>query len=110
MIQHVLSEDLSILTTIPQASINNLSDKAIFCICDSIEEAILYNENEVALKIGFGTLRIGIDGEEISYRFEPNRKLESSVAKTVIDGKNPLVAKVEETLVKSITKTYKDFI
>ena len=42
---HSLIEDVSALTTIPVISISQLVDKALYCICDSVEETKLKREN-----------------------------------------------------------------
>lgn len=110
MIQHSLIEDLSTLTTIPNASLQSLADKAAYCICDCIEEATLGEDNAVSLKLGFGTLKIEVVDDNVLYRFEPSRELEESVNQTFLNHKNPLVTAAETTLVKRIVNTYKDFL
>ena len=110
MIQNSLIEDISALTTIPQTSLNSLSNKAIYCICNDIEEAVLSQDDELSIKMGIGTLKIKIIDDVVEYRFEPSKELEKNVNNTIIDKKNPLVATAEKTLVKRIVTTYKDFI
>ena len=109
--QSTLAEDLSTLTTIPVATIDRLVQKIIWCICDNVESAILAEDNHIAIKMGFGTLKIELrDDDTVAYRFEPNKDLEESVNKTIQDGKSPLVKTAEESLVRMIVNTYKDFI
>lgn len=110
MIEHSLVEDVSKLTTIPTYCFSNLSNKSIFCICDSIQEAILSKEEFVTLDIGIGKLKLDIKEDSVSYRFEPSKELEQGVIDTVQRGKNPLVAEAEALLVKRLLNTYKDYI
>ena len=110
MIQHSMIEDVSLLTTIPQTTLEKLSGKVVYCICDSVEEATLKEDNSLALKIGIGTLRLEIKNDTVTYRFEPSKELEDSINRTIRDGKSPLENKVETTLVKKLLNTYKDFL
>lgn len=107
--KYSLIEDLSTLTTIPALNLGQLSKKAIYCICDSVDSSILKGENLVDINIGIGTLSILVDNDVIQYRFVPSNSLESNIKKTVVEGKNPLVEKAEKLLAKKIIDTYKDY-
>lgn len=106
--QYNAVEDLSILTTIPNNSLNKLFEKMVWVICNSVEESTLNKENITEIKIGIGTLIIGIENNSIKYKFVPNQLLENSLISTVKDGKNPLVVKLEENFANRIINTYKD--
>lgn len=106
-----LTEDLSLLTTIPVPNINKLlGTKSIYCICSDVEETALQNKQITEIDIGIGTLTIFVDDESIQYRFTPSKKLENSIKKTIINKHNPLVEKAEQTLTQRIVNTYKDYI
>ena len=105
-----LSEDLSNLTTIPTSALSKLSDKSVFCICNDVEESILKEENVADIDLGIGTLQILVDGNDLKYRFIPSKTLDINVKNTVINKKNPLTATVEESLVKRILNTYKNYL
>lgn len=105
-----LSEDLSNLTTIPTSALSKLSDKSVFCICNDVEESILKEENVADIDLGIGTLQILVDGNDLKYRFIPSKALDINVKNTVINKKNPLTAAVEESLVKRILNTYKNYL
>lgn len=105
-----LIEDLSTLTTIPQEALNKLITKAIWCICDTIQESKLQNSTTTKINIGLGNLIIIDEDEQIKYKFIPNTELEDGVRDTLIEGKNPLSLTLEKTLVSKILKTYKDII
>lgn len=102
-------EDLSILTTVPTTNLNQLCKKAIYCICDDIDSSRLKGESLVDIDIGIGTLSILIGSDAVQYRFIPSNVLDSSVKRTIVDGKNPLVEKAEKLLAKKIISTYKDY-
>ena len=110
MIQHNLLEDLSILTTIPQSSLNQLARKEVYCLCDCVEEVVLSGDNMLSVKTGLGTIKLELGDSDISYRFEPSKELEDGIIKTIVNKKNPLVESAEEKLVKRITNAYKDFL
>lgn len=105
-----LVDDLAVLTTIPAGSINKLVEKAALCICNDLEESLLNNEDLTSIDMGLGTLQIMFSNNELKFRFIPNRKLEAAARDTVLNKKNPLVDKVEQTLAQRITNAYKNFI
>lgn len=103
-------QDISKLTTIPEKALNKLVTKAIWCICDNIENDQLSNINCSNIDIGLGNLVISDSDDEIKYKFIPSEKLDSAVKETLVNHKNPLTLILEKTLVNMITKTYKDII
>lgn len=105
-----LIEDLSNLTTIPTSALSKLSDKSVFCICNDIEESILKEERVTDIDLGIGTLQVLVDGNDLKYRFIPSRSLETNMKNTIINKKNPLTITVEESLVKRILNTYKNYL
>ena len=104
-----LINDLSTLTTIPIVSLNDLVKNSIYCICDSLEDAKLGNEEVTEIDIGIGTLTIKLKDNRVQYRFIPSKQLESNITSTIIEGKNVLVATAEENLVDRITNAYKNY-
>ena len=107
---HSLLEDLSTLTTIPLNNLNRLVDKAIWCLCDCVDESKLNKENITSVDIGIGTIDIFVENNTIQYRFTPSRKLETSVRNTVVEGKNPLIETAEDKLTKGMLEIHKSFI
>lgn len=105
-----LIEDLSNLTTIPTSALTKLSDKAVFCICNDIEESILREERIADIDVGIGTLQVLVDSNDLKYRFIPSKTLEANMKNTVINKKNPLTTTVEESLVRRILNTYKNYL
>ena len=105
-----LIKDLGTLTTIPENALHRLSQQALYCICNMIEESRLEGEELTNINIGIGTLTIYADDEEIKCRFTPSSALESSIKALITEGKNPLVDILEQTLAKRIINTYKDLL
>ena len=103
-------EDISLITTIPLASLNRLSDKIAWDICNCVEESVLKNEETTEVSFGFGTLILSTEGGQLSYKFVPSRKFERGLVDTIVNKKNPLVVKLEDTFANRIVKTYKDMM
>lgn len=105
-----LNKDLSVLTTIPEDSLNSLSEKSIWCICHSVEENTLRGETLTEVDLGIGSLLVSSEEDIIRYKFIPNNHLEESVKETLLNKKNPLELKLERGLVNKIVKTYKNIL
>lgn len=103
-------EDISNLTTIPIESLNKLTTKTIYCINEAVEELILSNEESVIVDLGFGTLEISIEGDQLKYYFEPSVKLNTSVISTIKNKQNTLTNRLDSILVDRILHTYKDLL
>ena len=110
MKEYSLLKDVSTLTTIPITCLNQLSDRATYCICDCIEDTTLAGETVADIDLGIGNLQIQNIDNNVQYRFVPNSALEQGVKDTLINNKNPLVKLAENTFVRRIIDTYKDYI
>lgn len=109
MANNVLN-DLSIITTIPQATLVKLMDKLNWCICNSVEESILKSETITEIDLGLGKLILSVENNFLEYKFIPSIKLESNIIKTIKEKKNPLIHQLESSLADRIVNTYKDMI
>lgn len=105
-----LIKDLSKLTTIPIDSLCLLSNKAIWCICDEVEDTILNGETITTIDIGIGNILIKNEEDEVKYKFIPSKELENNIIDTTINKKNPLKIIIEKTLINKILNTYKDVL
>lgn len=105
-----LIEDLSTITTISEGTLLSLNDKVISCICHSVFESVQEKESLTKMDIGIGILYIKCEGSDIKYKFIPSKKLEESVASTVISNKSPLVYQVETSLKERVETTYKNLL
>lgn len=103
-----IKHDLATLTTINELAINRVFDKASWCICDAVEAAILNNENTVEVDIGFGTIILKIEANNVIYKFKPSRSLDKAVINTIINEENELTFNIENNLVNKFESIYKD--
>ena len=108
--QNNLLNDLSVLTTIPQATLVRLMDKMSWCICNSVEESLLNSEKMTEMDLGIGKLLLCIGEDSLEYKFITSMKLESNLIKTIKEKKNPLVSNLEQSLADRIINTYKDIL
>ena len=103
-------EDLNVLTTIPLTALQDLRDQGIDCIAHSVLENILSENPLTELDIGIGILYIKLEDESIKYRFIPSKKLEDTVAFTVLTKQSPVVSRAETALKEKVESTYKNFL
>lgn len=103
-------EDLNILTTIPLTALQDLKDKGIDCIAHSVLENVLSKNPLTELDIGIGILYIKLEDDSIKYRFIPSKKLEDTVASTILTKQSPVVSRVETALKEKVESTYKNFL
>lgn len=103
-----LIKDLSVLTTIPTASLNKLVNKSNYCICYDVKENLAKGENVTSIDIGIGTLSIILDDDSVYYKFKPSKDLENSLKSTIVNGENPLINVVDNTIKDKILNVYKE--
>lgn len=103
-----LKKDLSTLTTVEEKVFTKLIQKIEWCINDSVESAIINNDDVVNVDIGIGTLIIKID-DTIKYRFMPNKQFEKSLLNTITNERNDLKLNLENSLVSKLQNVYKSF-
>lgn len=107
MVSYNLIQDAALITDIPENSIKKLMRRIAWCMCNDIEEGIKKGENLIHLNLGIGVISIYIEEDTIKYRFTPSNKLENSIKKTINEGENPLILKLEESLVQCLTNPLK---
>lgn len=105
-----LINDISTLTTIPTKYLAKLNDKALVCICDSVEESLVAEQEITEINIGIGTLYIKLEGELCKYKFIPSNELQKAVKATILNRQSSLTHELETTLVNKIMNSYKDFM
>lgn len=105
-----LIEDLSLLTTIPVATLTKLNDKVEYLICNDVLETKTKEKDLTEINLGIGVLQIKIINDDVKYRFIPDKKLEAALRKSLIHGENPMDATVESALVNRIINVYKSFL
>lgn len=100
--------DVSILTTISEKTIEKLLQKFVYAICEQIAEDILEEKDYSELDIGLGKLYVKIIGEEIKYKFVPSNYLQSAISNVVTNKLNLMENTLNETLVKRFMDVYKN--
>ena len=105
-----LIDDLVKVTTIQKATLDRLCNISIDCIGHSLYESICDSEDITEIALGIGTLLIKMGGNEISYKFIPNSKLESTLINVAQKNESPLTKSIEKSIVDKIEKTYKDLL
>ena len=105
-----LTNDLYLLTTIPEKTIEALLAKARICVADDVFEANAAGEKSTSVDLVLGTLTIAWSAEGARYRFAPSAKLNQLVAESLAGGKSPLTQVLDAALVDRITNTYKDIL
>jgi len=103
-------DDVAALTSISVNSLAMLNDRTIQAICHCVYEGILEGNNPIEMELGFGTLYIKYEGDEIKYKFIPSKKLEESVSRTVQTKTSPIVQGLDAALKERIENTYKDLL
>lgn len=103
-----LTKDLSIITNVPHATMESLFSKIPTLIAHSIYEAMVAEEDETTIDVGFGSLVASITDDEVRMRFVPYRKLEQMIQETLETKTDPMIAKLEENLKEKIESAYKN--
>ena len=103
-----LITDLSTITTIPVSTLEKLHDKQQLCILHKVSENEKKGEPITYVDIGYGTLYIKHENDELRYKFIPSKSFEKDLKEVILSGQSPLISKAEEALKDKITNTYKD--
>ena len=105
-----LTKDISILTTIPEFTLDKLVNLTIKCISHNIVESIRCKKDVSEIDIGIGTLLVTYLDDDLKFKFIPSSALQSSIHKTYEKGDSELVISVEDILSDKITNTYKNLL
>ena len=103
-------QDVSKISTIQTKYLNKLNDIYLYCILESVQEAILRNDTYCELDLGLGQLLINFDNNELKFKFKPSQKLKTEVISTIKNNKNLLEIELEKSLIEKLTKLYKEII
>ena len=105
-----LIKDIATITLIKFPIFSKLINVSEVCICDYVNTSQIKGSDIIEVDIGIGTLFINIANDEILYKFVPSKKLEKKLVKTIVDGKSPIIDKVENKLNNKILNTYKELL
>lgn len=105
MKQYDVIRDVCKICTLSKTNVDRLIEIGIKDICHCVYD----NPGEVVvLDIGIGKLSIGVEGEEVKYKFTPFPRLENTIKKAIQDKEDPLVDMIEDKLTNRLLSTYKD--
>lgn len=105
-----LIKDVSVVTTIPENALQNLSDICEEAIAYSVLENISDKTTLTEVDIGIGILYIKLEEDNILYKFIPSIELENKVSETVCGKYSPIIGKVEKRLKNKILNVYKELM
>lgn len=101
-------EEVSLLTTIPEKTVEKFMQKFIYCMCEDLKEDILSGKSISDLDIGIGRIMIKYDENGIKYKFIPSQLFESNVITTLTTKENVMENFLNEALIKKFMDAYKD--
>lgn len=105
-----LTEDISKLTTIPEWQLQKLQQISKQDICQCIVDTILEKENVCKVDIGIGTIIIGVCGDEVQYKFIPDKQFEQMVIDSVNGDREFLRENIEISNNMRMLRIYKELL
>lgn len=108
---HSLSSDLSLITSIPEKTVNKFFKKMILCIGENALEQFDGDFSKIIkIDIGIGNLYIKYIDNEFKYHFEPSDLLNKTMKNNVLENNSVLISALKDTMSKKFTETYKDIL
>lgn len=104
-----LIKDISVLTTIPESTLNSIVKKCMECISHNIVECKHGLKSDCEIDIGLGILYINIINDSVQYKFIPSKKLEDIIANAILYNEDLLQNLIENTLQEKLKNIYKEF-
>ena len=95
-----ITNDLSVLTKIPQKTLIELTHKINLCIGSIIADAKAAGEQAVVINIGIGTL--SIDLIDMQCKFVPGRELKATIKGCLGTSVDPLELALEQALIDKL--------
>lgn len=105
---HNILKDVSAMTNVPQARLNEISKCIEYAISDIIWEAKNSGENRVDIDCGFGVLTMVIAEREIKCSFKVSAKLSKRISHSMEANVSPTEVQIEKLLAQRIEETYKE--
>lgn len=103
-----LNQNLSVISTVPKDMLDKLTNLSIACICDEALNQL--DKDQLTLDLSFGTLIVNISENTLRYRFIPSNKLDQNLQQALLEGVNPLVNLLENSLTNKFTGLYKELL
>jgi len=101
-------KDVSVMTNIPKARLEAITDCFEAAIGDAMWEAKQSGENRVDIDCGFGVLSMLITETEVRCGFKMSGKLSKRIARTMESNAPLAEVQLEKLLATRIEETYKD--
>lgn len=105
-----ISDDISTLTTIPKTAIDDLFDLESIAISHCLYEALCNGESTAEVDIGFGTLYIYVNSDDIKMKLEPNKKMTELLLMCSKRDIDPLTLRIDNSLKERLNKVYKELM
>ena len=109
MSNYNIIDDINKFSTISQKDLDSIIDKIILASCNAVSEDRLIRESVTNLDLGFGSLSLKNENDELYFKFKPSAKFEKALIETFNNSQDRLwISKLENTLSNTIIKAYKD--
>lgn len=105
-----LNEDVSKLTTISEATLNQLDQRKVWCIAEAVTETALSEKSSIDLNIGIGVLSLLVEDNQVKYKFKPSTNLDEAIKGCLIHKQNALSINLDKALVDKLTNIYKNLV
>ena len=105
-----LTEDISTLTTIPIWQLEKLIQLAKKDICQCLVETLQDGQTVFKIDLGIGELVLGRTEDTLSYKFIPDKQLESMLLDTLDKGTSPLQGDLEVSNNLRMLRIYKELL
>ena len=101
-------KDVSILTSIPEKTLNKLNEKVLYSICQTVQEDVLDEKDITELDLGLFKIYIKHSDGEVRYKLIPSPEMEKVINNTIKNKLNLLEDTLNDVLAKKILNVYKD--
>lgn len=105
-----LSKNLSLLTTVPENTINKFFNNINLIHSNDVLNEILKDKDIFELDIIEGKIIIKLEGEKLKYKFIPSDAFNSLIIDTVLNKRCKLVAEISDRLKTSLTSWRKELL
>lgn len=103
-----LNEDLSLLTSVPERTLNKVFGKAVYSVVNAVLESFLAGEEITEVTTDLGSLLIQYKDQQIKYKFVPSAKLEGELKAALTSKHSPLAEALEESVIKKFNELYRE--
>lgn len=103
-----INEDLSKLTAVPEKTLDKLTQKELYIMCQCIEEDLLEGKNTSEFDFGNFKILIKYDNkEEVKFKVIPSEEFKKAL-KMTLNSKNILEDKLNQAILKKFMDVYKE--